>query len=135
MVHEHSSGDRLSRSSYVEHEAHDDTVLRLAPRLAYFAGVARHEHVTRAAQEMGVPQSTLSRAIVRLEDDLGVALFARRGRTVSLTPPAAPSSPPSNAPSPRSSAPRTRSARTRTPARGGSPSASSTPWGPRPSRR
>ncbi|WP_202532195.1 LysR family transcriptional regulator [Streptomyces sp. SID3212] len=58
----------------------------LAPRLAYFAGVARHEHVTRAAQDMGVPQSTLSRAMVRLEQDLGIALFARKGRTVSLTP-------------------------------------------------
>ncbi|GBQ00286.1 LysR family transcriptional regulator [Streptomyces spongiicola] len=60
--------------------------LLLAPRLAYFAGVARHEHVTRAAQELGVPQSTLSRAMVRLEQDLGVVLFARKGRTVSLTP-------------------------------------------------
>lgn len=58
----------------------------LAPRLAYFAGVARTEHVTRAAQEMQVPQSTLSRAMVRLEQDLGVDLFARHGRTVSLTP-------------------------------------------------
>ncbi len=58
----------------------------LAPRLAYFAGVARTEHVTRAAQEMQIPQSTLSRALVRLERDLGVDLFARRGRTVSLTP-------------------------------------------------
>ncbi|MDF2257852.1 LysR family transcriptional regulator [Streptomyces ferralitis] len=58
----------------------------LAPRLAQFAAVARHEHVTRAAQELGVPQSSLSRAMVRLEDDLGVTLFARHGRTVSLTP-------------------------------------------------
>ncbi|MFD3457217.1 LysR family transcriptional regulator [Streptomyces sp. NPDC058691] len=58
----------------------------LAPRLAQFAAVARHEHVTRAARELGVPQSTLSRAMVRLETDLGVALFARQGRTVSLTP-------------------------------------------------
>ncbi|MFE2942902.1 LysR substrate-binding domain-containing protein [Streptomyces sp. NPDC059255] len=58
----------------------------LAPRLASFAGVARHEHVTRAARDMGVPQSTLSRAMVRLEQDLGVALFARIGRTVALTP-------------------------------------------------
>ncbi|MFI0780094.1 LysR family transcriptional regulator [Streptomyces sp. NPDC021212] len=58
----------------------------LTPRLAQFAAVARHEHVTRAAQELGVPQSTLSRAMVRLEEDLGVALFARRGRTVALTP-------------------------------------------------
>lgn len=58
----------------------------LAPRLAQFAGVARTEHVTRAAHEMRVPQSTLSRALVRLEEDLGVTLFARRGRTLSLTP-------------------------------------------------
>ncbi|WP_330332239.1 LysR family transcriptional regulator [Streptomyces sp. NBC_00536] len=57
----------------------------LAPRLAYFVAVARHEHVTRAAQELGVPQPTVSRAIVRLERDLGVPLFARKGRTVALT--------------------------------------------------
>lgn len=57
----------------------------LAPRLAYFVAVARHEHVTRAAHELGVPQSTLSRAMVRLELDLGVTLFARTGRTVALT--------------------------------------------------
>ncbi|TFE48700.1 LysR family transcriptional regulator [Streptomyces sp. ICN441] len=80
MVHERSSPARLSPSSYEE-----DMRLLLAPRLAYFAGVARHEHVTRAAQELGVPQSTLSRAMVRLEQDLGVALFTRKGRTVSLT--------------------------------------------------
>jgi DNA-binding transcriptional LysR family regulator len=57
----------------------------LTPRLAQFAAVARHEHVTRAAQRLGVPQPTLSRAMVRLEADLGVALFARRGRSVVLT--------------------------------------------------
>ncbi|SCD57295.1 transcriptional regulator [Streptomyces sp. SolWspMP-5a-2] len=61
-------------------------LLSLVPRLAHFAGVARTEHVTRAALELQVPQSTLSRALVRLEHDLGVELFARRGRTVSLTP-------------------------------------------------
>jgi DNA-binding transcriptional LysR family regulator len=58
----------------------------LTPRLAQFAAVARHEHVTRAAHELGVPQSTLSRGLARLEADLGVTLFARHGRTVSLTP-------------------------------------------------
>ncbi|MFI1472294.1 LysR family transcriptional regulator [Streptomyces wuyuanensis] len=81
MVHDYSSQVRLSPSSYEE-----DMRMLLAPRLAYFAGVARHEHVTRAAQELGVPQSTLSRAMVRLEQDLGVTLFTRKGRTVSLTP-------------------------------------------------
>jgi DNA-binding transcriptional LysR family regulator len=58
----------------------------LAPRLAQFEAVARHEHVTRAAHELGVPQPTLSRAVARLEEELGVALLARHGRTVSLTP-------------------------------------------------
>jgi DNA-binding transcriptional LysR family regulator len=57
----------------------------LAPRLAQFAAVARHEHMTRAALQLGVPQSTLSRAVARLEADLGVTLFARQGRTLRLT--------------------------------------------------
>lgn len=57
----------------------------LAPRLARFAAVARHEHVSRAAAVLGVPQSTLSRSVARLEADLGVSLLARHGRSVSLT--------------------------------------------------
>ncbi|WP_327353864.1 LysR family transcriptional regulator [Streptomyces sp. NBC_01304] len=92
MVHEGRSEARLSQSSYVEdlHRqagagAGADITALLAPRLAHFAAVARTEHVTRAAAELGMPQSTLSRSLVRLEEDLGVDLFARRGRTVSLT--------------------------------------------------
>ncbi|MFC8200861.1 LysR substrate-binding domain-containing protein [Streptomyces sp. NPDC060006] len=84
MMHQQRSEGRLSPSGDTEDSAGMSKLL--APRLAYFAGVARMEHVTRAAQEMRVPQSTLSRAMVRLEQDLGVDLFARRGRTVSLTP-------------------------------------------------
>lgn len=80
MLHQQSSQARLSRSGDTE-----DIVALLAPRLAHFAGVARTEHVTRAAQEMNVPQSTLSRALVRLEADLGVDLFVRHGRTLALT--------------------------------------------------
>jgi DNA-binding transcriptional LysR family regulator len=57
----------------------------LAPRLQQFAAVARSEHMTRAADQVGVPQSTLSRGIARLEHDLGIALFVRNGRTVRLT--------------------------------------------------
>lgn len=63
----------------------DSWAVTLTPRLAQFVAVARHEHVTRAAQQLAMPQSTLSRAMARLEHDLGVALFARHGRTVSLT--------------------------------------------------
>ncbi|MER7117929.1 LysR family transcriptional regulator [Streptomyces goshikiensis] len=82
MLHQPSSGAWMSMNRYVEDMA---VTTLLAPRLAYFVAVARHEHVTRAAHELGVPQSTLSRAMVRLEHDLGVTLFARKGRTVALT--------------------------------------------------
>ncbi|GAA1954967.1 LysR family transcriptional regulator [Kitasatospora viridis] len=63
----------------------DSPAALLAPRLAQFAAVARLEHVTRAAEELGVPQPTLSRAIARLEGELGVALLDRQGRSVRLT--------------------------------------------------
>lgn len=55
------------------------------PALAEFAVVARWQHVTRAAEELGVPQSTLSRRIVRLERAVGVPLFDRHGRRLVLT--------------------------------------------------
>ncbi|MFJ9947144.1 LysR family transcriptional regulator [Kitasatospora sp. NPDC091207] len=59
--------------------------VQLAPRLAQFAAVARLEHMTRAAALLGMPQPTLSRAVARLETELGVDLLARQGRTVRLT--------------------------------------------------
>ncbi|SFN30804.1 transcriptional regulator [Pseudonocardia ammonioxydans] len=58
----------------------------LAPALHRFAAVAHDGHLTRAAERIGVPQPTLSRAIARLEDELGVALFHRVGRGLRLTP-------------------------------------------------
>jgi DNA-binding transcriptional LysR family regulator len=57
----------------------------LCPQLVRFAAVARTQHVTRAAAELGLPQPTLSRSIARLERELGVPLFAREGRTLRLT--------------------------------------------------
>ncbi|TGB01372.1 LysR family transcriptional regulator [Streptomyces palmae] len=92
VQHEQRSGRPVSRprnekdTSATSGPAAESWAYELAPRLAQFAAVAQHEHVTRAAQQLGVPQSTLSRSIARLEQDLGVALFARRGRAVSLTP-------------------------------------------------
>lgn len=89
MVHERRSVGGLLPSGYANDISAQFSgaswAALLAPRLSQFAAVARHEHVTRAAQELGVPQSTLSRAMVRLEADLGVSLFARRGRNVALT--------------------------------------------------
>jgi DNA-binding transcriptional LysR family regulator len=72
----------------VRHDADVDesTVLAaLAPRLRWFAAVGRAEHMTRAADELGVPQSTLSRGIARLEEEIGVPLFVRSGRSLRLT--------------------------------------------------
>jgi DNA-binding transcriptional LysR family regulator len=53
-------------------------------QLAYFRTVARHEHMTRAAEELGIAQSGLSATIARLEHDLGVPLFDRQGRRIRL---------------------------------------------------
>lgn len=54
-------------------------------RLVYFRVVARLQHISRAAAELGITQPALSRAIARLERDVGAELFVRRGRTIALT--------------------------------------------------
>lgn len=53
-------------------------------QLKYFQTVARFEHVTRAAEELGIPQPSLSKTIALLEKELGVLLFDRRGRYIHL---------------------------------------------------
>ncbi len=52
--------------------------------LRCFQAVARHEHISRAAAELRVAQPSVSRTIARLEAELGVRLFDRRGRQVRL---------------------------------------------------
>ncbi|MBY3273609.1 LysR family transcriptional regulator [Rhizobium laguerreae] len=53
--------------------------------LAAFAAVANHRSFRRAAEVMGVSRSALSHAIIGLEGKLGVRLFNRTTRSVSLT--------------------------------------------------
>ncbi|QHW29559.1 LysR family transcriptional regulator [Paenibacillus rhizovicinus] len=53
-------------------------------QLRYFLEVARSEHVTAAARNLHVTQSSLSKTIQRLEEDLGVPLFDRIGRKLQL---------------------------------------------------
>lgn len=53
--------------------------------LRYFEAVARHSHVTRAAEELHIAQPALSKQISQLEQELDVALFDRIGRNVRLT--------------------------------------------------
>jgi DNA-binding transcriptional LysR family regulator len=53
-------------------------------QLKYFQTVARLEHMTRAAEELGIAQPALSQTIARLETELGVPLFERVGRGIRL---------------------------------------------------
>ncbi|MCM3748147.1 LysR substrate-binding domain-containing protein [Paenibacillus pasadenensis] len=53
-------------------------------QLHYFVAVARLEHLTEAARALHVTQSSLSKTIQRLEEDLGVPLFDRTGRKLRL---------------------------------------------------
>jgi LysR family transcriptional regulator, glycine cleavage system transcriptional activator len=53
--------------------------------LLAFDASARHLSFTRAAQDLHLTQSAVSRQVQALEDLLGVALFMRKQRTIMLT--------------------------------------------------
>jgi len=54
--------------------------------LRYIVALARERHFSRAAEACFVSQPTLSVAVKKLEDELGVALFERARNEVALTP-------------------------------------------------
>jgi DNA-binding transcriptional LysR family regulator len=53
--------------------------------LQFFVEVAKRHSFTLAAKRLGVPKSSVSRSIFRLETRLGVRLVARTTRSVALT--------------------------------------------------
>lgn len=60
---------------------------KLAPQLRALDALAAHgAHMTRAADSLGIPQSSMSRRIHALEKTVGVRLLIQDGRAVRLTP-------------------------------------------------
>ncbi|MGX9135451.1 LysR family transcriptional regulator [Rummeliibacillus sp. JY-2-4R] len=53
-------------------------------QLRYFQVTAKHEHLTRAADELNISQPALSKMISKLEENLGYELFDRVGRNIKL---------------------------------------------------
>lgn len=53
--------------------------------LRYYLGVARHENIHKASEELGISPASLSKAVSRLEEELQVKLFERIGRNIKLT--------------------------------------------------
>jgi DNA-binding transcriptional LysR family regulator len=53
--------------------------------LDVFARVVEHKSISAAARKLGVPKSTVSRSVARLEDSLGVRLLQRTTRALAPT--------------------------------------------------
>ena len=53
--------------------------------MEYYISIVEHKSITRAADALFISQSTLSRQIMDMEKELGVVLFERGRREISLT--------------------------------------------------
>lgn len=65
------------------------TDFRRLPNLAAlraFEAAARHGNFSRAAEEIHVTHGAISHQVRALEEELGVSLFARHGKRISITP-------------------------------------------------
>lgn len=52
--------------------------------LHYFKVVAKYENMSKASEELHITQPALSKSIAALEENLGVSLFDRNGRSIKL---------------------------------------------------
>lgn len=55
-------------------------------QIRHFVTVAQLENISKAAEVFHLSQSSLSKNIAKLEEELGVPLFMRRGKRISLSP-------------------------------------------------
>lgn len=61
-------------------------LVQLLPILPLLVELGRTQHITETAELLGVPQSTVSRALARASAVVGTELLIREGRGVRLTP-------------------------------------------------
>lgn len=61
-------------------------LVQLLPLLPLLVELGRTRHVTETAELLGIPQSTVSRALARASAVVGTDLVVREGRGVRLTP-------------------------------------------------
>ena len=54
-------------------------------QLTYFLETAKHEHIRKASQILGVSPSAISHSISFLEDEIGRPLFEKKGKNIFLT--------------------------------------------------
>ena len=54
-------------------------------QIRYFLEVANSQHITQSAKKLHIAQPALSQSIKRLENELGVRLFIKKGRNVILS--------------------------------------------------
>src|SRR5690554_4224262 len=79
-----SAGTVAARTSCAPEPCYHLAAMTLT-ELKYIVAVARERHFGRAAEACFVSQPTLSVAIKKLEEELGVVLFERGGAEVSVT--------------------------------------------------
>ena len=53
--------------------------------LRYFLTIAKEQSFTKAAEQLHITQPTLSRQMAAFEEELGITLFIRNGKKISLT--------------------------------------------------
>jgi DNA-binding transcriptional LysR family regulator len=66
-------------------DADHKQLVQLLPLLPLLAELGRTQHVTETAELLGIPQSTVSRALARASAVVGTELLIRDGRGVRLT--------------------------------------------------
>ncbi|MCZ8520733.1 MULTISPECIES: LysR family transcriptional regulator [Paenibacillus] len=54
-------------------------------QLSYLLVIAKHQNITKAAEELHMTQPTLSKIVKAMEEELGVTLLDRSGKAVKLT--------------------------------------------------